>query len=85
MAKPIKLKNRTPLVTNVSRVYRDHITELAKRITKESGKVITVSEMMRIAIEKMFPLINYEYLYPKKEENKNQMEFFNGSNTASDS
>ena len=52
------------VVTNISEEFKLHLDEVARRISKESGKVITVSELMRIALERVYPRIDYLYLYP---------------------
>jgi len=67
MARPKKLVNRIPVITNVSMVYKLHLDEVAKKISEESGKVITVSELIRIALERCYPLVNYEYICPDAE------------------
>lgn len=67
MVRPKKLINRIPVITNVSMVYKLHLDEVAKKISEESGKVITVSELIRVALERCYPLVNYEYVYPDAE------------------
>lgn len=64
MARPKKLINRIPMITNVSMDFKLHLDEIARKVSKESGKVITVSELMRIALERVFPRVDYAYLYP---------------------
>lgn len=61
MARPITIPNPTPMVTNVPKSFREHMNELAKKISKEEKKVVTVSELMRQALFKEYPMFVGNY------------------------
>lgn len=76
LTKPVytkKIDNLIPIISNVSKEYKESLEQLAIESSKATGKRITLSKLIRIYLEKTFPLINYDYLYnnkPKEEKNE---------------
>ncbi len=50
------LIDRISLVTNVSMNFKIHLEEVRKKISKERGKIVTLSEMIREALLKNYPI-----------------------------
>lgn len=62
MGRPKKIKNQTRVSFVMSKEQADRVRHMALVMSKQEGRMITISETIRMAIETVYPV-------PKKQMN----------------
>lgn len=77
--RPKTMIDRVTVLGSVPKVYHKHLQKLAKQMSEETGRVVTMSQLIRIALENTFPA--QEDGKTEVGKNLDQLEFFTCTGT----
>lgn len=66
----IKIQNCQTVTCRMPKEMADHLRRIAISMSKQSGRVVSLSEFIRETMVKLYPIPKQEIMFPQKERKK---------------